>query len=360
MTLDIERMYAALETERPLATLVEAIAASFGTRSALLQIGPVSGQSLMTEMSYWPAEVRRRYASEYCMVKDPWGEAIMATGSFGRPALLDGVVPPDMFQRSEMFNDLLRPAGDDTGRAIAFVQPVNGNMLVMAAHRASTDRAFDDGDSATMSAVHNHVSRILRLRDLLEQERTSTRQMQATIDGTGRAILLVGKTMEVLQLSAAAQACLDRRDGLGFRGGRLDISDPTRSSAVRSAVSATIDRRDVPCSAFLIPRRSGPPCRLLVLPAGSHCDHGALIVLDDPHAAPPARSISDVLTQLYGLSKAEAELCARLAEDRTLDDIAALRGVTKETLRTQLRSIFGKTGTSRQSALVRLVATLPL
>jgi len=54
------------------------------------------------------------------------------------------------------------------------------------------------------------------------------------------------------------------------------------------------------------------------------------------------------------LTPAEARLAAALATGATLEQIAAAHRVTEATLRSQLRSIFSKTGTSRQAELVRL------
>ena len=44
-----------------------------------------------------------------------------------------------------------------------------------------------------------------------------------------------------------------------------------------------------------------------------------------------------------------------VAEDRSLSDVSDLTGVSMHTLRSQLKSVYGKTGTSRQSQLTGLV-----
>ena len=60
-----------------------------------------------------------------------------------------------------------------------------------------------------------------------------------------------------------------------------------------------------------------------------------------------------MLQQLHGLTPAESEVLGRLTDGMRLSDIAEDLGVNIETVRTQLKSIFGKTGTSRQAELVR-------
>jgi DNA-binding CsgD family transcriptional regulator len=60
------------------------------------------------------------------------------------------------------------------------------------------------------------------------------------------------------------------------------------------------------------------------------------------------------MQQLYQLTPKESEIAALLAIGQTLEEIATANGVTEATVRTQLRAIFAKTGTSRQAGLVRL------
>jgi DNA-binding CsgD family transcriptional regulator len=46
-----------------------------------------------------------------------------------------------------------------------------------------------------------------------------------------------------------------------------------------------------------------------------------------------------------------------LSEGRSLEQVAAARGVTMNTVRSQLKQVFSKTDTKRQGELVRLVLT---
>jgi DNA-binding CsgD family transcriptional regulator len=61
------------------------------------------------------------------------------------------------------------------------------------------------------------------------------------------------------------------------------------------------------------------------------------------------------LGALFGLTPVEAGLVADLLADLPPAEISERRGVAISTVRSQLRSIFAKTGTTRQSALMNLV-----
>lgn len=63
----------------------------------------------------------------------------------------------------------------------------------------------------------------------------------------------------------------------------------------------------------------------------------------------------EILVKLYGLTPAETRLLALLGQAMNLREAAQTLGVRETTARTQLRSVFAKTGTCRQAEVVRLV-----
>jgi DNA-binding CsgD family transcriptional regulator len=62
-----------------------------------------------------------------------------------------------------------------------------------------------------------------------------------------------------------------------------------------------------------------------------------------------------MLSQLFGLTRAEAALATQLSRGLQLQDAADALNISPHTARTQLKAIFAKTGVSRQAELVRLL-----
>ena len=66
---------------------------------------------------------------------------------------------------------------------------------------------------------------------------------------------------------------------------------------------------------------------------------------------------SEMLQQLFGIARSEAELVSHLVDGTSLADAAGAMRITINTARTYLKRIFSKTGTSRQAELIRVVLT---
>jgi DNA-binding CsgD family transcriptional regulator len=65
-----------------------------------------------------------------------------------------------------------------------------------------------------------------------------------------------------------------------------------------------------------------------------------------------------ILHSRFRLSPAEARIALGIARGQTLAAIAANNGISVQTVRTQLKAIFSKTGVHRQAELALLIGRL--
>jgi DNA-binding CsgD family transcriptional regulator len=80
----------------------------------------------------------------------------------------------------------------------------------------------------------------------------------------------------------------------------------------------------------------------------------AVLFIIDPDRNPvPSEKL---LQTLYHLTPAEIRVCTHLLEGKSLVDAAELVGISINTAKTHLKSAFSKTGTARQSQLIKLLA----
>jgi DNA-binding CsgD family transcriptional regulator len=98
------------------------------------------------------------------------------------------------------------------------------------------------------------------------------------------------------------------------------------------------------------------PVKMSQLSASYFAECQAAIVLVDTDAR--RRTPEATLRGAFHLTQAEARLASQLASGASLDTVCERLGIVKETGRNQLKSIFAKTGTSRQAELVLLIASM--
>lgn len=71
------------------------------------------------------------------------------------------------------------------------------------------------------------------------------------------------------------------------------------------------------------------------------------------------RDLNELTGVIYDLTPAEARLAVAVGRGRELSRLSTDWNVSNETLRSQLKAVFAKTGVNRQVELVRLLAGAP-
>jgi DNA-binding CsgD family transcriptional regulator len=117
----------------------------------------------------------------------------------------------------------------------------------------------------------------------------------------------------------------------------------------------------LPCAPIVVRRREKRPVILRVLPVHGAARTpflGARVLLTLTSLEPQPWPNAATLTRAFGLTRAEARLASIIAEGRGPENAAEALGISRGTARNQLKAIFGKTDTHRQSELVALLSPL--
>jgi DNA-binding CsgD family transcriptional regulator len=301
----------------------------------------------------------------------------------------ESVLPDNQLHRSELFNDFMKPNGVayHCGATLSGLAP--GTVAGICMLRTEHAGIFEPEMIALLTILAPHVKRALTLHKTLQVARMEGALLRQSMETVDLAIISVDCTGQLLNITRAAQNILDTRDGLVLEGKSLRALIPAerrRLSDLISGAAATgsgsRNPRIVHCSAantsqagnsahwtpasggaILISRRSPKrPLQVVVTPFHSSntfldAQPSALVFLSDPDATPASRS--SIMRTLYGLSPTECRLTDLLAAGNELATAADRQTMTVQTARFHLKSIFRKTGTNRQTDLVRLILGLP-
>lgn len=284
-----------------------------------------------------------------------------APALWNRPVLAElEVAGPQEERQSAYVNEFLRPV--DLGRIVTTIWKGKTGAATAAFHRSLSapllgKRALDVGQR-----VLPHLIRAARMT-ARQHAGEGLRLSAASLFGdAAHPVFLLDDRARVLwfnpiaEVSVVAGKVRVGSDGTLrlTRGGATMLfrlvedakSQRSAGSAPRLAV-IEIDGERVVCRGRVVGRETWP--RILFQRTA---------ILLECHRVAPSRSTADRLCEVFGLTSAEASVAVALSDDAGINDIAALRGVSNETVRKQSQSIFRKIGISRRSALTQIVAKL--
>ncbi len=110
-----------------------------------------------------------------------------------------------------------------------------------------------------------------------------------------------------------------------------------------------------------LPRSAGPDWLALVSPCPGVYDHLPIaspaavlrIIETDPQAM-----LSSAHAELFDISPRELDVAQALLHGHSLESLCALLGISRNTAKVHLQSLFKKTGTNRQAELVHLLGNV--
>lgn len=235
--------------------------------------------------------------------------------------------------------------------------------------RRRTASALVQADTALLDLLLPHIAQALsihagigRLRIMADIAQEQFAQMHA-------GCITLNEDHRVSFINPVAREMLRTANGLLLHDGALRLSDADADVRFQQVLKTCITTSRLPTvmsgNVLAAPRAGNLPLNLVVVPYRSNTrSHTAImrashviVVLFDP--ARPRVAPTAVLRELYALSESEATVCWRIANGESLDEIAAAEQLSKETVRSQLKRVFAKTGAKRQAELMRLVLIGP-
>lgn len=242
--------------------------------------------------------------------------------------------------------------------------PKSGARAELALLRAESEPHFDEVEVERVRGLLPELGRALAVEAAIVGSGSGAAAMREVLEWTPLGLIGVDAELHVLAANRAATRVLEAREGLWLDGRRLRARGSEEESALRRLVSSLTPPPDAkgPAEELVLRVERGPgrrPLELCVRPLRTDAARrtasspvACILVADLEHRVPLQE---EVLRRLHGLTRVEARLTALLASGQRIVEAAATLGLSRHTARTYLKSIFEKTGTSRQAELTRVV-----
>ncbi|WP_028603401.1 helix-turn-helix transcriptional regulator [Ottowia thiooxydans] len=266
--------------------------------------------------------------------------------------------------RNMVYADFLEPHGFRHTLG-ALVRDEGGARDFLGFLRPRDHTHYGASDNALMQQLMPDLMRAARLRSRMGQLAQNAALGSAALHSLPQGIALVDASCRIQYSNPAAERWLGNKlSPLGVRHGQLRCLDDAAQRRLHKLVAQNCGPgMRGPAGALQL---IGSPARLVVtvLPlkashvAALHQAPLALIVLVDPDAS--GGLSPELVTDMLGLSPAEARLALLLAAGKTIKDYAAMEACSWHTARTHLKNLMRKTGCHRQTDLVRLLQSVQL
>lgn len=312
-------------------------------------------------------EATRLY-NEFWYQHDPWATAPGAA-ALSRPGhvIVDTMLlPAAVVARTAYHQEFALRFGLSRILSLVLAHDVN-RVQFLTVTRAITAPPFGEAEAQVGEALIPHLQGAIRLASLVASAQVRAESAAGSLDALTFGVLLVDTEGRIHHANTAARAMLARADGLvsdhdGLRGATADATRALRGLCAGCA-TRTPQGGSRAGGAVLLPRPSGlPDLHVLVLPnrIPVHLDAlfelgRALVFVHDPADQPP--SAPDLLRAYFGLTNAEAEVAAHVATGRSVEEVAAALGYTKETLRWYVKQLLNRTGSRSRSELMRQLSS---
>ncbi|UVC10927.1 PAS domain-containing protein [Rhizobium sp. TH2] len=296
-------------------------------------------------------------------VRESWTEQDRVSHLRSRALLMRGEIALDRDlanadDRAPFFEEFL-PRFD--GRWWAGIGIRSGSDIwSLTMHRSLRQGPYEQSERAILQQFSLRLNEVGSLAELAG--RVTLSAVANSFDQMGKAVVAIDETGRFIHANAAATQLLGA--AIQVAGGRLIFRDRHAAAEYSKVIERLRGLREgkILCAPPIIVRReNATPLAIRILPVDGAAKSPflsarALLLLNEIMG--PAKSDWQAFSRAFGLTPAEARLAALLAIGDSLENAASALGITRETARSRLKSIFQKTDTHRQGQLVALLASL--
>ncbi|HVZ98772.1 MAG TPA: helix-turn-helix transcriptional regulator [Caulobacterales bacterium] len=264
----------------------------------------------------------------------------------------DNAVPRDERDRSTLYQDFLERV-DSPVASMATLASSPDLIFVTAVSHSHKQGPPCGEEMERYQALLPHLKAAARLQMRLEDEAAAI--AMGALEGLRVAAIVCDFAGRIVAMSAPAEAMLREGALIAQRNGMLAAASP----ACQKALSEALER------ALLLENLFAPRSSAVLLKSEDESDAKVADVAPFPSSrnnfrlgarilvtvgGPRRERHNRVLIEL-GLTEAEASVARALVGGASTREIAERRGVRFDTVRTQIKAIYGKLGVRRQSEL---------
>ena len=361
----IERMYDAVSNVDMWVDALQAAAEFCEADAMLLVYGNLSGgDPVVIEATGFKTEVLDLYTKNHLKDDELVRESML--GPVGLVISSEHRRRGWSFHDTPMYRRLLRPC---ELRYLAGTAVLNTPKVYASLWMGRSEEAGESSPNnlQRFSELVPHYGRAMAVHHRLRVAEMRAELATGAFDRVSVGVVLLDVAGDPILANREAVRIALRRDGIVFRDRCLAAEHPADSKRLRELIrqvgqsaSPSEPSKFIGGGAIRITRSSGQSdYHVVVMPLPKRCQPGdgsgavAVLFITDPDKM--QNPVDFLFSDLYGLTDAESRLVCELLDGCGLTVAAERLGLSRNTVHSQLASVFQKTGTRRQGELLSLL-----
>lgn len=281
----------------------------------------------------------------------------------GQLVVEDMLIDKQTLQGSEIYSDLLLPF-DIPNILMLWVEKIPYLYSAVVIERSYRQGKFSPDECRTFSALVPHLIRALHVRNELQRLRTHRHIYMEVVNDLPFAIIFLNQVGRIIESSPAATAMLRSGQGIAQKSGRIRAIHQDDDRRLQRAIFKTLTAhklRTLPGDTVAVRRQGGRrSLNVALIPISSPefllgVTPACMLVIFDPESSPqPAIAL---VRNALGITDAEALLACLLFTGITLREAAERLQVSINTCKSQLKSIYARTGCRSHVDLAKALLT---
>lgn len=358
----IELIYSAVDQPELWPAVADAIAAAAGGEStALFARFP---KDSVIGLARFGSGCFEEYAEYYTNV-NVWMERCDKRFPLGTVRYSHLVIENSEFESTEFYADFCRRWNMYHSFGIKVTLGQQLPEAYIACQRAKSKGPFSDSEGVVYQTLLPHLQRALRLHFKLSQAEAKACGLEGALEAFSHGVFGLDRSGRIIFFNAPAEATLRKGDAVKISEGTLVACERIQDHQLQSMISGAVATGagfGLGAGGWMLVGAQ-PQLRLAVTPVrsvlpGYPRQLAALVYVSDPSAVPLSRA--EALRALYRLSPTEARIADLLCAGLEVRAVSATVGMTIETTRFYVKRILAKTGTRKQTELVKMMLSIPV
>jgi DNA-binding CsgD family transcriptional regulator len=337
--------------------LMEQISTTVGATGAVLLQSDIRTPDVPRTASVEP--LVQRYFADGWPTRDVRGNKGIPLLARGAEVIIDqDFVTSDQMGRDPFYNDCLIAEGFQWFAGVGF--RAGSALWILTFQRTQREGAFDPSDKGILAQLSEPMTEAASLSKAVG--RVFLSGMTNALDLVREPALVLDRLGFVIDANPGAERLFD--DEFRIKGRRIYIRDK-RANAVLDAcfekLRAIPDVSPVSTSPIIVRRERKRPVviRIMPIPGAVRSPFlGARALITLCELGPKPAPGPEMLSAIFGLTHAESRVASLMAAGLSPQQAARELQVSPATVRNQLKVVFAKTETHRQSELVTLLSAL--